>query len=174
MSLSSHLSQQVTGQLGWYTLLQFGYVLFGQWRLIQNPLSFLLTGLVKGVLFCVPALSSQYLPDKMQKLSDSLARRVRAFVLQMDGWVSSCLKVRSYEELVAKPILTKDYSNIELIRYCMYAESPSFLLEAAVDQESGRLVRFFGMRTLVWTDFGGWIVGIFLFQKIAKKIRLEG
>lgn len=174
MSLSLTLSEQVKGQLGWYALLQLGHVLCGQWRLMQNPLPFLLTGLVKGMLYCVPALSSQCLPDRIQDLSQSCMRRIRSFFLKWDGWVSSCLKMRSYENLVAIQIPTQDYSNRELIRYCLYAESPSFLLEAAVDQGSVRLVRFFGMRTFSWTDFGGWVVGIFLFQKIAKKIQLEG
>lgn len=174
MSLSLTLSEQVKGQLGWYALLQLGHVLCGQWRLMQNPFPFLLTGLVKGVLLCLPALSSKYMPDRIKRLSQSCVQRIRSFFLRWDRWVSSCLKMRSYEELLARQIPTQEYANRELIRYCLYAESPSFLLEAAVDQGSGRLVRSFGVRAFVWTDFGGWLVGILLFQKIAKKIQLEG
>lgn len=174
MTFSLTVSDQLKEQLGWYTVLQLGSIFCREWRLLQNPLPFFITGLIKGSLLYAPSLYRRYTPDAIQWQIYSLAQRVQRLILRLDAWISSRLRVRSYEELIATGISTQDYSNIELIRYCICAETPVFFWEAAVDQGSGRVVRHLGLRILVWTDFGGWLIGLLLFQKIAKKIRLEG
>lgn len=174
MTFSLSLSGQVRGQLGWYALLQIGHVLCWQWRLIQNPLPFLLIALVKACLLYLPSLYREKMPHTIQQWNHSLTQKIWCFLIKFDVWISSWVAVRPYENLIATQIPTQNYFNFELIRYCICTEAPSFLLEAAVDQGAGRIVRYFGLRILTWTDFGRWIVGLLLFQKIAKKIQLEG
>ena len=174
MTFSLTLSEQLKQQAVWYLFVQCGRILTREWRLLQSPLPFLVVGFLKTSLLHAPAMFRAYMPIAAQQFCDLQTKKIGRLFLCLDARVSSQLGIRSYETLFASHAPIRQSCNLELIRYCIWAETPSYLAHAAVDRGSGLGVRYLGGDVFVWTDYGRWLVVGLLIQKIAKKIRVEG